>query len=179
MSNPSKIKWVKLGIVGKGHGLNGTFFISGRDQTIPPKVKTLLVGNKLETARSLTVVNCRMQSGRPVLDCLEVQNRNDVDFLKGQIVWCPRHEIEVQDQNEYIWADLEGRSVVDSQGEMVGKIVEIQNFGASDIVEIDHTDRGRLSLPFVSLYFDMDFTGDQEQIRLLVPLDTFDEVWQK
>ncbi|MFW7379468.1 MAG: ribosome maturation factor RimM [Oligoflexus sp.] len=173
-----KIRWVKLGIVGKGHGLNGTFFISGRDAAIPGGVKTLRIGKNLQRAQDLTVQTSRMQGDRPTVHCKEVQSRNDVDILKGQTIWCRRDEITVEEEREYLWSDIEGLLVIDSDDRLVGKIVAVQNYGASDIVEIENQQLGRLALPFVDAYFDMNFRSDAEQIRLLVPLTTFDEAWE-
>lgn len=173
-----KNRWVKLGIVGKAFGLDGAFFISGREQPIPKTVRLLHIGKKPEMARTLTVLNSRMQGKRPILVSRELQSRDEVESIKGQLIWCARQEIEVQEDQEYIWADLEGKTVVDQQGRFVGTIVGVQNYGASDIVELKNESLGTLSLPFVDFYFDMNFRSNDEQLRLLVPIETFAEAWQ-
>jgi 16S rRNA processing protein RimM len=118
-----------------------------------------------------------MQGDRPILCCRELTSRDAIDVFKGQFIWAPRREIPIDDQNEYLWADLQGKQVLDAMGVVVGMIEGVTNFGATDILEI-RGERGRLAIPLVSTYVDMSFQPDDATISLVVEAATFEEAWE-
>ena len=78
--------------------------------------------------------------------------------------------------------------MIDSSGHVLGTILEVYNCGASDIVTVEEssspesdnsqTPRRTVELPFVASYFDLDSEEGEGPIRLVVPKETFDEMWQ-
>lgn len=169
--------WVQLGIVGKAHGLNGAFFISQREEPLPPQLKELRIGPKPESAPRFTLRGSRMQQGRPILLCEELKSREGAEALLLQAIWCPRAELEVDESSEYLWADLIGKEVVDRSAKPIGTIREIGNFGASDLVRIVDATGKVLELPLVAAYFDMSFRSSDPELRLVVDAELFDESW--
>jgi 16S rRNA processing protein RimM len=165
--------------VGKPYGLGGAFFVSGRDQILPNTIRKLYFGNSPERAMLiLEFQSSRMQGGRPILICRDFNGRDRADQLKGQLIWCRRDEIQIDEQDEYIWSDLLGKQVLDCEGKLIGTIISVQNYGASDIVELENNE-ARLLIPFVAAYFDMSFSVSDPALRLQVPGETFDEAWEK
>lgn len=169
--------WVQLGIVGKAHGLSGAFFISQRDELLPAGLKELRIGPQAADARRFTLQSCRLQSGRPLLQCQELRTREAAEELLLQPIWCAREALQLDEEAEYLWADLIHKEVVDSKGKRLGRIQEIGNFGASDLVRIRDEEGRILELPLVSAYFDMNFHSSDSQLRLIVEADLFDETW--
>ncbi len=96
--------------------------------------------------------------------------------MAGQNIYVERDAVEV-DEDEFLWSDIEGQMLVDSNSVEVGEIVIVHNQGASDLVKIKSEEFGFLDIPLVETYFDMSFEGDQ--IKLVVPMDTFDGLWSK
>ncbi len=173
--------WIQLGIVGKAHGLNGAFFISQRDEALPPQLKNVSIGPDPERAPSFLVDFCRMQSDRPLLQCQSLRSREAAESLLLQPIWCRREAIAIDEGAEYLWGDLIGKEVLDINGARLGKILEIGNFGASDLVRIVEQSEGQkpryLELPFVASYFDMSFRSSDRVLRLVVNKDLFDDIW--
>jgi 16S rRNA processing protein RimM len=44
--------------------------------------------------------------------------------------------LPARDEEEWYHADLIGLAVVDRQGESIGSVVGVQNFGAGDLIEV-------------------------------------------
>ena len=173
------IQWIQLGIVGKAHGMLGAFFVSRREEALPPSLKTVLVGLRPETGRKLTVKSSRMQNSRVVLLCVEISQREAVESLIGQPICIERKVLKLDEDKEYFWVDLIGKQVIDCQGLAIGKIENVGNFGASDIVLVRNEHGATLEVPFVRSYFDFSFLSTDLVIRMNVPLETFQDVWSE
>ena len=169
-------RWVKIGIVGKAHGLRGAFFISGRDIELPQEVKEISIGAEGSGRNCFRVVTSRMQSGRPLIQVEQIDVKEKVKEFIGQPIWARRVAFDVQ-KDEYMWHDVVGKKVFDASQNEVGTIVGIDNYGAADIVVIE-SDKGFLPVSFVSAYFDMSFKRKDETIKMIVDLDVFDESWE-
>jgi 16S rRNA processing protein RimM len=170
-------QWIQLGIVGKAHGLGGAFFISHREDPLPPSLKSLRIGKDPALSSAFSVKFCRKQTGRPVLQCQEISSRDAAEALIGLPLWGLRSDLGLDEETEYLWADLVGKSVVDSAGKTVGILVQVGNFGASDIVQIRRDSGGILDVPFVKAYFDFGFSAADETLQMTVSLETFDGTW--
>lgn len=170
-------RWICLGVVGKAHGLAGAFFVSGREEALPANLSEIFVGDEPAKSRRFKVTRQQVQSGRPLLQVEEITAREAVDPFKGKSLWCKRDQLGLK-PGEYCWADLLGKKVVDADGVAVGIINDVANHGASDFVSIVDETRGELPVPFVAMYFDMNFDPEGDVIAMVVPLNLFDEAWQ-
>ncbi len=171
--------WIQIGIVGKAQGLRGAFFVAQRDDDLPRGLKKILIGDKPETARALTIVETRRSANRPVVQCLELLSREAAEALKMQPIWCDRSLVPLEEKTEYLWSDLVGKAVVDSLGNDLGRIDAVGNFGASDVVKLVASDGRWTEIPFVSAYFDMNFRSSDPLLKLIVTADTFADTWNK
>lgn len=174
-----KNTWLQIGIVGKAQGLRGAFFVAQRDEDLPEGLVRIAVGPDPEKARVLTVSETRRSGDRPVIQCRELTSREAAESLKMQPIWCDRALVPLEEESEYLWSDLVGKSVLDSEGQRLGRVTAVGNFGASDIVRIDADDGQWIEVPFVNAYFDMSFRSDSRDLRLTVPAETFAETWTK
>lgn len=66
-----------------------------------------------------------------------VDGRNAAEKLRGTVLSVSRDELPALEHGEYYHADLIGLSVHTETGETVGTCVAVQNFGATDIIEIE------------------------------------------
>jgi 16S rRNA processing protein RimM len=174
-----KNAWLQIGIVGKAQGLRGAFFVAQRDEDLPKGLDRIVVGPDPEKGRPLTVIEMRRSGERPVILCREVSSREAAEALKMQPIWCDRALVPLEEASEYLWSDLVGKPVLDSEGQRLGRITAVGNFGASDVVRIDADDGQWMEVPFVNAYFDMNFRSDSPELRMTVPADTFAETWNK
>jgi 16S rRNA processing protein RimM len=73
--------------------------------------------------------------------------REQVQALKGTRLCVPREVLPEPDEDEFYHADLIGLAVEDLEGEALGRVASVQDFGAGDLLEIDGPG-GRWFLPF-------------------------------
>ena len=88
-----------------------------------------------------------------------VDDRTAAEALRGSLVEIDRAALPPLDDGEYYHADLIGTPCVDRDGNPLGTVVAVENFGAGDLLEVE-LDGGRRSLiPFKPGIADLD--GDR------------------
>ena len=88
-------------------------------------------------------------SGKAAVARLEgVADRSAAEALRGTLVEVDRGSLPPLDDDEYYHADLIGLAAVDGDGNPIGRVTSVENYGAGDLLEIELSD-GRSSLiPF-------------------------------
>ena len=59
----------------------------------------------------------------------------------------PRSSLPPLEEGEYYHADLLGQDAVSTEGEALGRIVAVENFGAGDLIEIERENGRRFLVP--------------------------------
>ena len=88
--------------------------------------------------RVLTLQKIRSDNkGGAIARFAEVSGRTEAEKMRGTTLTISRDTLPPLEEGEYYFSDLIGLSVVTDAGEPVGKVVDVQNFGATDIIEIE------------------------------------------
>ena len=74
--------------------------------------------------------------GGAVARFAEVADRTAAEKLRGTVLTVPRSAMPPLGEGEYYHADLLGLPAVAPDGEAIGTIVAVENFGAGDVLEI-------------------------------------------
>jgi 16S rRNA processing protein RimM len=174
-------KFLRIGTVGKAFGIRGAFFVSGRDEPLEGVAyKKLLIGEKPDTARVIEVARLSWQQERPVVTSAQIESRTEAEALTGLPIWIDASLLEVDDEAEYLWSDLVGRQVVGSDGEELGQILAVRNYGASDVIEIQRSsDFAVASIPMVPAWVNMGFRRGEGTLHLVVPGSHLAELWEQ
>ncbi len=98
--------------------------------------------------RRFKVAAARVHKGVVVTKFKGVNDRNAAEALNGLKLYVPRDQFPDPDEDEFYHADLIGMDVVSKNGEPLGKIVSLQNFGAGDLLEIAPETSASFFLPF-------------------------------
>lgn len=77
-----------------------------------------------------------------------ITDRNQAEALRGQKLFVDRAKLPAVDDGSYYHADLVGLDVVLTTGEAMGSISAVHNFGAGDIIEVDHGNNETTMVPF-------------------------------
>lgn len=86
---------------------------------------------------ALTLVKIREDGkGGAIARLAECSSRADAEKLRGTVLAVPRDALPPLGEGEYYHADLLDLPVVTDAGDVVGRVVAIENFGATDIIEI-------------------------------------------
>lgn len=86
---------------------------------------------------ALTLVKIREDGkGGAVARLAQSTSRADAEKLRGTVLTVPRDALPPLAEGEFYHADLLGLPVVTDAGDAVGTVAGIENFGATDIIEI-------------------------------------------
>ena len=79
----------------------------------------------------------------------EVTDRNTAEALRGTELTVQRSALPPLDDGEYYHADLIGLPAVSEAGDMLGRVIAVENFGAGDLLEIEKADGKRFMVPMI------------------------------
>ncbi len=77
-----------------------------------------------------------------------VDDRTAAEALRGSLVEIDRAALPALDDGEYYHANLVGISCVDGDGQALGTVVAVENFGAGDLLEVADESGNRSLIPF-------------------------------
>ena len=126
---------VRVGRVGKPHGLDGSFFVeeaSKDEQRFAEGAILHIDGNAVK------VIASKRSRGRPVI-------RLDREVPRGADLMVPRSELPPPGENEFYAFELVGLAVEDEDGTKLGRVAEVRPGVANDVLELDSGD----ALPLV------------------------------
>ncbi len=67
----------------------------------------------------------------------EIADRTAAEKLRGTLLTVPRSALPSLAEGEYYHADLIGLPAVSTDGEKLGEVIAVDNFGAGDVIEIE------------------------------------------
>lgn len=158
--------WRKIGTVGSPQGLNGSFFLVG-DREQDPSSSSVIIGEDPSCGIPATIQAKKSSQGQWVASVRGVENRKALEGIRGQCLWASADDEE---------ATLEGVSVIDSAGIELGKIIAVTNYGASDIVVIQSSEKKLIDLPLVDSFFVLPPSAEGT-LELVIPQSDFSDLW--
>ena len=157
--------FLKIGIVGKAHGLSGLFFLSKRSFPFNLDVKYVYIETSCSYEK-MRVESNFLRNNRTLLKLDKINSRQDLVKYQGLSIFIDKTTVQLE-PGEFLWDDVIGSEVSDVQGEYVGKISSINNYGATNIVGIEGN--GKLWLiPFTEEFFDMNFTDRTHRLKHVI-----------
>ncbi|HSV01664.1 MAG TPA: ribosome maturation factor RimM [Phenylobacterium sp.] len=97
---------------------------------------------------ALTLTGGRAAKGALIGRAKEVETREQAEALRGLRLYVPRAALPEPDADEFYVADLVGLAVESPEGEPLGRIRSVQDFGAGDLLEIEPPEGASFWLPF-------------------------------
>ena len=95
--------------------------------------------------RRLTLKSIRPGPNGAVARFTEIADRTAAEALRGTQLTVPRSSLPPLGEDEYYHVDLIGLPCTSSDGEPLGHICAVENFGAGDILEIERDASGPLA----------------------------------
>lgn len=120
---------VTLAVVIGAHGVAG-------------EVRLKVFADDLSAHRSfnggtLTLKATRVGSNGTIARFAEIADRTAAEALRGTELTVARDALPALGEGEYYHADLIGLPAMSTDGDALGTVVAIENFGAGDIVEVE------------------------------------------
>ena len=136
-NTPHASGMVELAAITGAHGVHGEV----RLKLFGEGVEALSAHKRLAakaTGATLTLKKIRPDNkGGAVARFAEATNRTQAEKLRGTVLTVSRDALPALEEGEYYHADLIGLSVETDAGETLGTVIAVQNFGATDIIEIE------------------------------------------
>lgn len=120
------------------------------------EVRLKLFGEGVESLRrfrafnasGLTLAKLRDDGkGGAIARFAEVTDRTAAEALRGTLLTVPRSALPPLAEGEYYHADLLGLPAISTEGEVLGEVVGVENFGAGDVIEIVRPTGKRFMVP--------------------------------
>jgi 16S rRNA processing protein RimM len=151
---------VRLGVLGAAHGVRG--HVRVKSYTEDPKA----IGAYGDLTDDVGVRVFRLAELRPLKDDMLVARLTGVDTreaaekLTGVALFARRSQLPAPSDEEYYQDDLVGLEAVTPEGERLGRVVALLNYGAGDILEVAPDEGESLLLPFTkAVAAEIDFAG--------------------
>ena len=133
---------IALAAVTGAHGVKGEVRLKLFAQESLARYTKVRVGERELTLKSV-------KPGKTVIARFaEISDRTQAEALRGALVTVPRSALPPLEEGEYYHADLIGLSCESAEGEPLGAVVAVENFGAGDILEIERPDGKHAMVPF-------------------------------
>ena len=118
---------VRVGRVGKPHGLDGSFFVEQASED----PERFAVGATLHAdGQPAKVVAAKRSRGRPVI-------RLDREVERGAELTVPRADLPPPGENEYYEFQLVGLEAEEEGGRALGRVAALQPGVANDVLELE------------------------------------------
>lgn len=136
---------ITLAVIIGAHGVTGEvrlkLFGSGLDG---------LKAHKSFNNGALTLSSLRPQKDGGIARFAQITDRNAAEAARGTELCVPRSALPPLGEGEYYHADLVGLPVVSQNGEPLGSVRAIEDFGAGDLLDIARPDGKTFMVPVVA-----------------------------
>ena len=162
---------VLVGHISGAHGIRGE--VKLRSYTADPRA--IAAYSPLETGKGgkVEIARLRPQKDGFIAVLRGVTDRNAAEALKGADLFVSRTALPEPEEGEVYIHDLIGLPVQLADGSTLGEIVSVENYGASDLLDVKIEGRaGTVLIPFADGYV---LEADGEKVVVDLPEGFLDE----
>ncbi|QCS24163.1 ribosome maturation factor RimM [Rickettsia parkeri] len=137
---------ILVGVIKSCHGIKGHVML----KSFTDPATKILERNLVNESGANIHIKLISQNAKGELICTfnDIATRNEAENLKGYKIFCLRASLPELEEDEFYIADLTHLPVLNQDHKEIGKIKNILNFGAGDIIEIEFSDQTTELLPF-------------------------------
>jgi 16S rRNA processing protein RimM len=135
--------WLSAGRVGRPHGLDGSFYVTGARPALLSVGTIVLVGG-----RRLEILARKGTDERPIVRLTATDDRDAADALRGQDLLVARGAAPKLEEDEYWAEDLVG-CTVSGGGRELGVVRRLAELPSCEVLEVERPDGGQLLVPLV------------------------------
>jgi 16S rRNA processing protein RimM len=140
-------KRICLGVITGAHGIQGAV----RIKSFTEVAREIESFGPLSDAGGAKMFEVRVESDTPkglIARIAGIDDRNAAEALKGTELYVGRGALPAEDEDEYYYADLVGLAAEGSDGNKLGVVKAMNNFGAGEVMEIELEAGGSVMIPF-------------------------------
>ena len=136
---------ITLAAVAGAHGIGGEvrlkLFAQGVDSLA--RHKDVMIGDQ-----TFALTSVRAGGQGAIARLAGVATREAAEALRGRLLTVPRDALPPLGEGEFYYADLIGLPCIDADGALLGRVLNVENFGAGDLLEIGRDAGGTALVPF-------------------------------
>lgn len=145
MNRPER---VLLGRVVAAHGVRGDVLVKTFTED-PTDISQYGALTDARGGRPLELSVRRVTAKGLIVGIRGIEDRTAAEALTGEELWADRERFPSAEEGEFYYVDLIGLDAVDLSGAPFGKVANVVNYGAGDLLEITLLDGGQRELvPF-------------------------------
>ncbi len=133
----SSAKHIIVGKIGAPYGVKGWLKITSFTETIGDILNYgpwLLQEN--QEWKPIEVSDGRLHGKGIVVKIAGFDTPEHARLLTGKTIAVDRSQLPILDKQEYYWSDLEGLTVINQNGEVLGKIIYLIETGSNDVLVV-------------------------------------------
>lgn len=128
------MRQVMLAAVAGAHGIGGAV----RLKVFAQDLESLENHRQFHAnGQTLTLTSLKAEKTGAIAQFAEITTRNQAEALRGAQLTIPRSALPDLPDGEYYHIDMVGRPVHAPDGEQLGTVRTVENYGAGDILELD------------------------------------------
>jgi 16S rRNA processing protein RimM len=156
-------RWLRAGVVGRPHGLDGSFHVGRPVPALLADDIDVRVGDA-----QLHVERLAGHAGAPILRLEGCSERADAEALRGREILVARTRAPELEEDEWWAEDLEGCRVRDGDEEVgvVSRLLELPSCEVLEVVRHEDPDRPALLVPLIA-----DAVRDVDVKRGMIDID--------
>ncbi|MCK9575547.1 MAG: ribosome maturation factor RimM [Clostridia bacterium] len=143
------MEFIEIGQIVSSHGIKGEVKVKPLTD-FADNFKNLRVVYLGSNKESKKILSLRVAMNFAYLMLENVVDRNTSDKLRGINLFAEKKQIaeKVIGKNNYYINDIIGCSVITENGDVLGRVTDLDQFGSADIITID-TGKGENLFPFI------------------------------
>ena len=139
-TQPNPESLIQIGELKKPYGIKGWLWVFSHLDNRPDIFEHQPWWIKTATGyKPLDVMKWREQGSGLVASFEQVPDRNVAETMHGVAIWVEKDTLSDTEDDEYLWSDLEGLTVINAQNEVLGKVKSLFDTGAHSILEVEPT----------------------------------------
>ncbi len=143
----TKPKRILIGEIATAHGIKGFVKVRGFVEDEKLLESDALYTDETSDKKIALVLKNALKSDW-VAEVKGVFDRNAAERLRGTKLYIDRDLLPEPDDGELYIEDLKGLNVVDKDGKTIGTVLGVENFGASDLLDIQPENGQSFYIPF-------------------------------
>jgi 16S rRNA processing protein RimM len=141
--------FVLIAKIGKTRGLKGEFFL----RSFAEKLDTLRSFDKFFCMKSSAMEELSFEYIKEINNNIiaKIESIDDIEDIKSfgkKDIYILKSELPLLDKNEAYWFELEKMQVINLEGQHLGNVKSVNNFGANDVLEVNKKNK-TLLIPFI------------------------------
>ena len=146
-------KLIMVGVISSAHGIKGQIVVKSFTHPLE-NIVNLPVFDQDQKPVKLKMIRIQ-PNGNLICNLENCHSRTEAENLIKKSLYCFRSSLpEILEEDEFYIEDLQGLKVIDPQGNHIGNITNIANYGGGDIIEVEFiNDKKSEMLPFTKELF--------------------------